>query len=845
MYDKSKCAAPDSIDAKIYLDNEKKLKHARKALKNWEEKYRMLFENTNELILVVQDGWIKFLNPKCENVMGYSREELISKPIDYFIHPDDRYMVVDNHRRRQQGELVPQNYAFRIFDKKGKIKWLEVSAVLMNWHGRPATLNFITEITERKLAEEKLLFQASLLDHARNAIITTDLDGNITYWNKFAETMYQWTADEVIGKNISETIIPENKIRVAPKIIAKIKANGFFEGELLVKRKDGTVFHAYYTFSIINNLNSESIGLVGVSSDVTERKQAEEKLHRKDILLGGMAVASNILLAEKNLDTAINQTLELIGISTLADRVCIIKNHYLNKDEHKGSLLYMWTRDDSLSIKNNTEVRDRSYKPIFSRWYEVLSSGCAIKGLVSSFPDAERAEIDKRAKSILVFPIITDKIFWGFIGLDDCHSERIWTSMEESILQAAAGSIGQAIARNHTENALRESKELAESAAKAKSEFLANMSHEIRTPINAVIGLTELLQGTDLTQEQRNYVDIIKHSGNSLLSVINNILDFSKIDSDKMALAQKPFRLKICLQEALDLVLTRALQKGLDLNYTFETDVPETVIGDPDKLKQILVNLLDNSVKFTDKGEVKLSISSQNHDADYYKICFAIIDTGIGIPENKVGQLFQSFSQLDSSTTRKYGGTGLGLAISKRLVELMGGKIWVESEVGKGSKFRFNIVARAMTNEHIISGIDDQQSLTSPIYGLTCPLRILLAEDNDVNQMVILKMLAKLGYQAELAINGLAVLEALEHKAYDLILMDIQMPEMDGLEASKKIRARFPDCPKIIALTAYALEGDMEKCLAAGMDDYISKPVRLEELRTKLVKWTEHMLDGN
>jgi CheY-like chemotaxis protein len=250
-----------------------------------------------------------------------------------------------------------------------------------------------------------------------------------------------------------------------------------------------------------------------------------------------------------------------------------------------------------------------------------------------------------------------------------------------------------------------------------------------------------------------------------------------------------------------------------------------------------LINLLGNAIKFTDKGEVAVYVSSRKLGDNDYEIHFEIKDTGIGIPESKMSQLFLSFSQVDASTTRKYGGTGLGLAISKRLAELMGGKIWVESEVGKGSIFHFTIMAKAATKKQALSRIEDQQSMIVPMYGLPHPLRILLAEDNEVNQKVVLKMLGKIGHQPDVAMNGLEVLQALERQPYDLILMDVQMPEMDGLETSKKIRTLWPNGPKIIAMTAYALEGDRERCLDAGMDDYISKPVRLEELQSKLIKF--------
>ena len=329
-------------------------------------------------------------------------------------------------------------------------------------------------------------------------------------------------------------------------------------------------------------------------------------------------------------------------------------------------------------------------------------------------------------------------------------------------------------------------------------------------------------------------METIRNSGEALLSVINNILDFSKIDSGTIELESRPFAIKECVEEALNLFAAEASKKDLNLASTIDPNAPGNIMGDAQRLRQILINLLGNAIKFTNKGEVAVHVSSRRLEGNDYEIHFAIKDTGIGIPENRMSQLFRSFSQVDASTTRKYGGTGLGLAISKRLAELMGGKIWVESEVGEGSIFHFTIVEEASTNEQVVSRIEDQQSTISPCYGLPRTMRILLAEDNEVNQMVALKMLEKIGYQADVAANGQEVLQALERQDYDLILMDVQMPEMDGLETSKKIRKQWPNGPKIIAMTAYALEGDREKCLDAGMDDYISKPVRLEELQSRL-----------
>jgi CheY-like chemotaxis protein len=286
----------------------------------------------------------------------------------------------------------------------------------------------------------------------------------------------------------------------------------------------------------------------------------------------------------------------------------------------------------------------------------------------------------------------------------------------------------------------------------------------------------------------------------------------------------------------LNLVATEASKKELALDYTIYPNAPGIIIGDHARLRQILINLLGNAIKFTDKGEVAVHVAGRILESNDYELHFAIKDTGIGIPEDRMSQLFLSFSQVDASTTRKYGGTGLGLAISKKLVELMGGRIWVESEVGKGSIFHFTFVAKAATRKQVDSIVKGQQSTTSSMHGLPRSLRILLAEDNEINRIVALKMLEKIGYRADVAANGLEVLQALERQYYDVILMDVQMPEMDGLEAAQKIRTLWPNGPKIVAITAYALGGDKERCLEAGMDDYISKPVKLEELRNKIIQ---------
>jgi PAS domain S-box-containing protein len=904
-----------------------------------------LLEFMNDLVWCTSaDGkQLLFINSAAAKIYGRSLEEFLARPSTWIdaVHPDDREWVrktIDEILDKQQVVIE-----YRILRPDGQVRWLQdrVSAVY-DEHGKPIRVGGIgTDVTDRRIAEDALreseAVYHSLVENLPLNVIRKDLDGRIVFANqRFCEDAGMQLKD-LIGKTDYD-LYPD-------KLAAKYRGDDklALESHQVLHEVEqhrgphGDTMFVEVLKGPIHDAGGKVVGVQCMFWDVTKQKQAEDELAReRDLLRTLMDHLPDLIFVKDTKGrfiTANKALLNLYGIKELDDLV-----GKTDLDFCTPELAAHYAEDDRAVIESGKPLIDREETSVDTEGHEtwLMTTKVPLEG--------------RRGK------------VRGLVG------------------------IGRDITkRKRTEEELKAAKEAADAANRAKSDFLANMSHEIRTPMNAVIGMTELLLDTNLDDSQRQYVRMVHESGESLLSLINDILDFSKIEAGKLELEQIAFSLQETLGDTLKSLALRAHRKGLELAFHIAPDVPDALVGDPGRFRQIVVNLVGNAIKFTDHGEVVVDVCCRSREGEDVELGFSVTDTGIGIPADKLEGIFGVFEQADTSTTRRYGGTGLGLAICARLVELMHGGVSVESAQGQGSAFRFSarfrldreipdtkvrrperlqgmrvlVVDDNATNRQIleevlrvrgmvpltassadeaieilrraaqsdervplvltdvnmpktdgftfIQWIREDDSLRSMVvmvltsgdrpgdrqrcqelnvaahlmkpvkqselvdaivseFGAASekqpsdtefssldahripPLRILLAEDAIANQVLALGVLKKWGHSVVVANNGREAVERLESEPFDLVLMDIQMPEMDGLEATQTIRRmeytgrlsqparRIP----IVAMTAHAMHGDRERCFEAGMDGYVSKPIRVKELYEAIGEYFAH-----
>ncbi|CAN1209119.1 hypothetical protein TUMEXPCC7403_02780 [Tumidithrix helvetica PCC 7403] len=702
--------------------------------------------------------------------------------------------------------------------KDGSIFPVEISRRAMEWQGEFILVNISRDISDRKQAElaqqESERRYATLAAAAPVAIFRFDLPLQCIYVNERWSEMTGRSVESALGAGWLEALHPDDRDYLFGRWVEGFEqappgSQVFNAAEGRHLRPDGSINWFYVQVVQEIDTNGAVVGYVGTLTDITDRKQTEIALRESEDKLKEAYAEDNALFA------------------AMSD-VVLVRNA-------EGRCLKVATSNPTNLLGKSEEVLAKSIYEELPRQQADIILGAIRQALETRQP----------------------------VNCDYCleiSGKEVWfTASISAIAEDRVIQIARDITeRKQAEFALAKAKEAAESATKAKSEFLANMSHEIRTPMNGVLGMAELLAYTDLSEEQEDFVQTIRDSGDALLTIINDILDFSKIESGKFEIEVCDFNLTDLLKSVCNLLSSQANDKNLLLQYSISPDLPDSFVGDASRIRQVLLNLIGNAIKFTKQGEVLVEV--RYHPAslvfDPLGTCclqFAVKDTGIGIERDRMDRLFQPFTQADASISRQYGGTGLGLAISKRLVELMGGTVWVESlgHVGgdrpidwtiasssgntMGSTFYFTIAVTsnvAETHPMVCLLSPSDRQVVDITMAKKFPLQILLVEDSHFNQKIACLMLKKLGYQADVVNNGREALNLLQERQYDVVLMDLQMPEMDGLTATKAIRKEStdPSLPWIVAMTANVLPEDRQKCIAAGMNDYISKPIRIEEI---------------
>ena len=806
----------------IYEDHTE-LEQKKEKIKRIEQRLREFMELLPEMICEADmNGNISFANSYAFENFQYSQEDL-KKGVnfDQLLIPRDAKRTRVNLLRRIKGQKLTAREVTAV-RKDGTT--FPAMAYIQPFFEKNKPVGFrgvMMDITSRKKAEEEIqrekAFLEQLIEGAPEAIVQCDTKGNVEKINDEFKQLFGYSRKEALGRNIDELVSSEDQRKEAVGITKEVSGGKKVAIETIRQHKNGTpVYVSILSTPII--VNKKQVGIYAIYRDITKRKRAEsirQMIHN----------ISNAVITCKTMEELFHIIQE--QVSTVLDTTNFFIALY---DKETDSLTLPFFKDEKDSFqtfpagKTITAYVIKKRKPVLLRAKDIEELEKA----------GEIELVGTSSKVWLGVPLRAENEVIGVISLQSYDNEDAFDENDLELLEFISNQAGFSIDRKRAEQNLIIAKQKAEEAARVKQQFLSTMSHEIRTPMNAVLGMTHLLIQADPQPDQMEYLNTLKFSGENLLVLINDILDFSKIESGMVFFEQADFNIKEIINGIKQSFLFRTEEKGIKFDINVDPELPDSIVGDPVRLNQVFTNLIGNAVKFTEKGSITVDLDLKQETTENVEIEFSVTDTGIGVPKNKLANIFESFTQAGTDITRKYGGTGLGLAITKKLIELQNSEIFVESRVGKGSKFYFslNFPKSKIKPEH--KPVETEES-----YKQLEGSNILVADDNEINFIIAKKLLEKWGAKVDHAKNGNEAVDMIMKKDYDVVLMDLHMPELNGYEASKIIRTsenvKNKNIP-IIALTASVMPDIQQKIKRVGITDYILKPLNPKELYEKVLR---------
>ncbi|MFO8066547.1 MAG: response regulator [Bacteroidales bacterium] len=787
-----------AITAKAWRDwqNIKKVKEAEQKLIESEHRYRLITENINDVVWLVdlEITHFKYISPSIEKFLGYKNDELINKSIN-IVFGGHSLAKIEYLRQKIRNELRISKDNVKVFKidielefihKDGSPRWGDLKGSFLFENDIPKSIHGVTrDITEKRLAEKRLRIQEAyfetLIHEAPVAITILDNSDKVIQINRKFTELFGYNSSEVKGKQINDLIVPadlKGEGFDATQLVAKGQNVGF---ESVRRNKNGDLLDVLILGKPVF-FGEDQIAVFGIYQDISEQKKIQAQLKQLSERLVLATTSVGIGIWDYNLTN-----------KTLVWEPEMYKLHNLKPNDY-ADLFEVWI--------NSVDENDRnSIRKLFS---ENNIKESVIQGVY-------KIKNGRNPRFI--------KYFASFIKDENGKPVRVVGACWDNTMEVEHGELEKKV-------------EISDRVTNIKQQFLANMSHEIRSPMTGIIGMTELILKTELTDKQKKYLETIKVSSDSLLNIVNDILDLSKIEAGKMEVRPVVFNLKKSGEKIFNLFSAVSKQKDLDFSLEYDERLPDMIYADDHRIEQIITNLVSNAIKFTNQGFVKIKYNLLNILENEIDIGIDVIDSGIGISKENQLKLFDMFSQVDTSDTRTFEGAGLGLSISQRLAELLGGSIGIESELKKGTRFWFRFYARKLSRDEISEAKEQIESEKVPKLGCS----VLLVEDKKTNQMVITLMLEEANCKVDVASNGEEALQKFEPGVYDFILMDIQMPIMDGLTTVKTLKKDFApeELPPVIALSAKAMEGDAEYYISQGMDDYLTKPISANRLYQKI-----------